>query len=49
MLWQFFPTESLLGLEEGLTETISEARGPETFWREPVESFGGMWVRRVAL
>ena len=33
LLWQYFPIEFLRDLEEGLTETIDPARGPQTNWR----------------
>jgi hypothetical protein len=40
MLWQFLPTKSMEGLEEGLTETIDPAKGPVTSWRLPSETIG---------
>jgi hypothetical protein len=42
MLWRHFPPGFRETLEEGVTETIDSARGPETSWRRPAEfiSFG---------
>ena len=40
MLWQFFPAQSLVGLEEGLTETTDSAKGPVTNWRALSQAIG---------
>jgi hypothetical protein len=36
MLSEFFPLAIRLCLEEGLTETINSAVGPQTFWRRAI-------------
>lgn len=33
LLWQFFPLDFIVDLEEGLTETLDRTAGPQTHWR----------------
>ena len=33
LLWQFYPLEFLVPLEEGVTEGLDPAQGPRTNWR----------------
>jgi hypothetical protein len=40
LLWEHIPSKYMEGLDEGLTETIDRAKGPETFWRAPATGIG---------